>query len=1032
MRQFINSNKKSVRPFLLTAAFIFAALSMQAQTRSISGTVTSEKGDPMIGVTISLKGTELATTTDANGKYSLAISGENQTLVFSYVNYKTQEIQVKRDNTVNVTLQARDASLSEVVVIGYGTVKKTDLTGSVVSIKAKDLTPGANMSVEQTLEGRVSGVQIYQKSGEPGSAMSIKIRGASSLTAGDDPLYVIDGMPINNLVPVSGNGANFPNNQNPRNPLNSLNPADIESIEVLKDASATAIYGSRGSNGVVIITTKKGSKGKLKIGYNVYVGQQKAANSLKLLTGDQYKSVLNQIIDDGGGKVNGVTTTPVTNNVVNTNWQEQLYQTAIIQNHDLSLSGGKDNTRFYASLGYYDQPGVLKNSGTTRYSARINVDNSVAKKYGFGFNIFSTYIRDKYNSVGVGVNENGSALYSAINYDPSSPIYDSAGNIYRSPAMGTTLDQPLALINGQYAYSDAYRTNGTVYGEYFFVPELSVKVRIGGDVNSSQRNTWIDPSTIYGQGVGGVASINTGNINYYMAEGTLNYNKEFGGKHKLTGVLGSTYEHFGSNTFGGSAQGFSLPDLTFNAIGTGNSTLNQIGSGRASTKIISYLGRINYSFKDKYLITASARADGSSRFAPKYRYGYFPSVAIGWKINEESFLKDVHFINELKFRASYGAIGNQAIANYLYIASFSGGADAIFGGSRNTSLAPSGVANPDLKWEAAKQADMGIDFSLFDRRINGTIEYYDRRTSDLLLALPLPLSTGFSTKTQNIGSMKNTGFDISINAEVVRGKYFNWNILSNISTVKNVVLSLGPLQQIFTGGAGFLSGTDIIKPGLSLGTYYGYKVIGVWQTNDDFHKAPAGVHPGDLKFLDVDGNNQINANDRVVLGKSLPDFTYGFTSTFEYKGITLSVFFEGAQGGSVLNNALVDSYFPVDFKRNKLAKPYLNRWTPTNPTNEYPSFVNYASQGQPTVNSKTVENASYLRCQSLRLGYNFKLHNKIINGLQLYATGQNLFTITKYSGIDPAINAIGNDIIKIDYSTYPLARTFLVGLNVQF
>ncbi|GAA0537442.1 SusC/RagA family TonB-linked outer membrane protein [Chitinophaga japonensis] len=1014
---------------LIMHLLLCCAVLVNAQSRTVSGKVTSaEEGAPLQQVTVLVKGTNTTTHTNANGNFSITVPGPGAVLIFYYVNYTTKEVPVGDSSSLRVTMELKNESLGEVVVVGYGTVKKSDLTGSVVSLKSKDLTPGANINVEQSLQGRASGVQVYQKSGEPGSAMSVKIRGASSITAGNDPLYVIDGMPVNNLAPVTGSGAGFVATPNPRNPLNSLNPADIESIEILKDASATAIYGSRGSNGVVIITTKKGAAGKLKISYNTYFGVQKVANSLDLLSGPEYKEVLNAIIDDGGG----VASERVTNDPVNVDWQQELYQTANVQSHDLSFSGGKDNTKFYASLGYFNQEGVVKNSSVKRYTARFNLENSVAKKYAFGINLNTSYIRDEYNSIGLGVNENGSALYAAINYDPSYPVYNPDGSYNRSPFM-TTIDHPLILINGQYANSDGFRTFGTIYGEYFFNPDISLKLKGAGDVNITQRNTWLDPSTILGLPTGGIASINTGNVNYYMGEATLNYSKQFGKEHAVNAVIGSTYEHFGSNSFGGNGRGYALPDLTYNAIGTGNSELNQIGSGRASTKIVSFLGRVNYAFMDRYLLTASFRADGSSRFGPNNRFGYFPSAALAWKMHEESFLRGASFIDELKLRVSYGIIGSQSIANYLYLTTFSGGGNAIFGGDRYTSLAPSRVANPDLKWEAAKQADIGVDFALFNRRITGSVEYYDRRTSDLLLDLPQPLSTGFGVKTQNIGSMKNTGIDLALNGDILRSsRGLNWNLGVVFSTVKNRVLSLGPLSQIITGGAGFITNASIIKPGESLGSYYGYEVLGVWQQDDDFTNAPAGVKPGDLKFRDLDKNNQINADDRVILGKSIPDFTYGITNTFAFRRLSLSVFIEGSQGASVLNNAAIDSYFPVSFRRNKLAEPYLNRWTPENPTNEYPSFVNPTSQGQQTINSRTVEDASYLRLQSVRLSYDFRINTKVIKGLQAYVTGQNLFTITDYSGIDPAVNAIGDDILKIDYSSYPMTRSFLLGLNVQF
>lgn len=1012
---------------LMLLGLLFSTMFIQAQSRTITGNVISSAGEPVAGVTVTVKNTSRATTTNESGTYSIQVNNNNSVLVFSHVNYTSQEMPVGSNSSVYAFLEPVAGNLNEVVVVGYGSVRKGDLTGSVVKLKAGDMTPGANISVEQTLMGRAPGVQVYQKSGEPGSAMSVKIRGVSSISGSNDPLYVVDGMPVNNLPPVSGNGTGFPNNQNPRNPLNGLNPSDIESIEILKDASATAIYGSRGSNGVVLITTKRGAQGKLKIGYDGYYGLQKVANSLDLLSGEDYKNVLNAIIEEGGG----VASEKVVNEVVNTDWQQELYQEAPMQSHNLTFSGGKDNTRFYASLGYFDQEGVIKKSGVQRYTAKVNLESSVAKKYVFGLNLNTSYLKDKYNSVGIGVNENGSALYSAIYYDPTYPVYDANGDFFRSPFM-TTMDHPLALIEGQYANSDGYRTFGNVYGEYFLFPSLSVKLRVGGDINTTQRNTWIDPITIAGLQAKGIATINTGTTTYYMGEATLNYNNEFGKHHRLNAVLGTTYDRYGSNSFGGNARGFSLPDLTFNAIGTGIPTLNQLGSGRASTKIISYLGRANYTFKDKYLVTFTFRADGSSRFGPNNRFAYFPAAAIAWKMQEEKFLEDVSFLDELKLRVSYGSVGNQNIANYLYFSTFSAGADAIFGNVRYNSIAPTRISNPDLQWEGARQADAGIDFSLWRRRLSGSVEYYIRNTDRLLLALPQPLSTGFNTKTVNIGDMKNQGVDLMLAGDVIRSKNFNWNVSGNISILKNEVKSLGPLKQIFAGGAGFIANATIIKPGESLGSYYGYQVLGVWQTNDDFSKAPVGVKAGDLKFLDLDQNKIINADDRVILGKAIPDYNYGFNTTLDYKGFSVGLFFEGSKGAKVLNNAALDSYFPVSFRRNRLAEPYLNRWTPKNPTNEYPSFVNPTSQGQQTINSRTVENASYLRMQSARVAYNIPIRSKAIRSLQAYVTGQNLFTITGYSGVDPAVNAIGSDVIKIDYSTYPMTRSVLFGLNAQF
>jgi TonB-linked SusC/RagA family outer membrane protein len=473
--------------------------------------------------------------------------------------------------------------------------------------------------------------------------------------------------------------------------------------------------------------------------------------------------------------------------------------------------------------------------------------------------------------------------------------------------------------------------------------------------------------------------------------------------------------------------------LTFNAIGSGNTALNQVGSGAAETRLGSVLGRVNYVYNNKYLATVSLRADASSRFGENNQVGYFPSLALAWKIKEESFLQDYSWLTELKLRGSYGAIGNQNIGNFLYLSTFSYGGNIVQGGVRYPAIYPTRSPNADLKWEAAVQADLGVDFALLDGRLQGSVEYYNRKTSDLLLAVPQPLSTGYGSQVRNVGSVRNTGFEFSLIGSVVRQKNFSWTINANLTTLKNNIISLGGSAPIYAGGGGNITNASIITPGVSLGNFYGYQVAGVWQATDDLSKAPAGVKPGDTKYQDQNGDGQITDTDRVILGKSLPDFYYGLTNTVQFKGLSLDVFLEGSQGGSILNNNLVDSYFPFSFRRNRVAEPLLNRWTPTNPTNDYPSFVNPVSQGQRVVNSTTVEKANYLRLQSVRLSYNVPIPaGKFIHALGLFVTGQNLVTLTKYSGTDPTANTIGNDLIKIDYASYPRTRTYLGGVTVQF
>lgn len=1018
------------RGLLLMGLFLLGGLQLQARQKPVTGTVSDHNGEALAGVSISVKGTGAGTVSDANGRFSIQTGAPTAVLVFSFLGFVTKEVTAEEGRQISVTLTPEDRSLGEVVVIGYGTVRKSDLTGSVASLKSDDLTKGTDVNMQQALQGRVPGVQIYQKSGEPGAAMSVQIRGVTSITGNNAPLYVIDGMPLNDAVAVgSASPAGTTNNPNNRTPLNTLNPADIASVEILKDASATAIYGARGANGVVLITTKEGKAGGLTLNYNMTYGIQEVSRIQQYMTGEEYTSVINDIIRDGN--LNTSNYPPVTGTDYHTDWQELLFRKAPIQSHDLSFSGGSQQTKYYISLGYFDQEGVMLKSGTKRYNANVNLETSMPGKYRVGMSLATAYIRDNYNANGTGLNDNASALYMAQNYDPTAPAFNDDGSYYRSPLMAP-MDNPVAVINGQYSFGDTYRTFGNVYAEYFLLPSLSAKVRVGVDLNDAQRYFWIDPSTLTGASYNGYADVRDGKRGYYLGEATLNFNRKFG-KSQISGVAGATYERYTSSSLMANARSFALPDLTYNAIGTGDQTLNGVGNGRQENILVSYLGRINYTFNEKYLLTASLRADGSARFGPENRFGYFPSAAISWKMKEEKFLKEVSFIDQLKWRASYGAIGNQPNNNYLYLSTYSAGRDAVFDGQKVSSIQPTRSSNPFLQWESARQTDFGVDFGLWNSRLTGTVDYYNRKTFNLLYDVPLPLSSGFGSRTQNVGSMRNTGFEFDLNGSLVEKEDLRIRANFNLTTLKNKVLSLGGSDRVIGGGPGSIGQYSILQPGESMGSYYGYRVEGVWQTDDDFSKAPAGVRPGDLKYLDKDGNQVIDANDRVILGNSLPDFYYGFSANLDYKIFSLSVFFEGSQGARMLNSSLVDSYYPVDFRRNKLAELYLNRWTPGNPTNEYPSFIPGDVQGLKNVTNKTVEDASYLRLQSIRLSCRLPVQGiKFIRAATLFVTGQNLYTFTKYSGADPAVNAIGDNILRVDYNSYPMTRTFTGGLSIQF
>jgi TonB-linked SusC/RagA family outer membrane protein len=1015
---------------LFLVFFVWGPLSMEsayAQSHAITGKVTSaEEGEPLPGVNVREKGSSNGAITDLDGNYRISVS-EEAVLVFSSVGYNPEEVPVGNKSVINVKMEPDVRQLKEMVVVGYGSVEKSDLTGSVTSLEAESLTPGVNASVEQMLQGRAAGVQISQNSGEPGGAMAIKIRGANSISAGNQPLYVIDGLPVSNSAVIRGTGAGFVGNNNPRNPLASINPNDIESIEILKDASATAIYGSRGANGVILITTKKGSEGGLKVNLDSYYGLQTVANKLNLLNAEEYQTTLNAIIEDGGGNA-GERVGEIQGN--GTDWQDQLYRNAPVQNHNLSFSGGDKNTSYFFSLGYFNQQGVVKYSGMERYNARLNLENRQAERYAVGINVNTSYIYDDYVSNGVGINENAGAIYAAINYDPTVSVLDEDGNYTLSDFI--TTDNPVALAIGEDAFGQTYRTFGTVYGEYFFVPSLSAKVNIGGDVSNSRRDVFIDPITIEGRAQDGIATIISGTSSNYLVEGTLNFNKKFGDNHKVNAVAGVTTQNFISENYSARASGFIVPTIRTYGLGSGDVEQNRVGSGRGTNKLLSYLGRVNYSLRNKYLLTASFRADGSARFGPNNRFGYFPSMAAAWKIAEEDFFSRIGFLSDLKARVSYGVTGNQSIPNFAYLTTFNNGRDVIMDDRRQTSLQPSRNANPDLKWESTAQFDAGIDFGFLEGRINGSLDYYHSTTTNLLLALPTPLSSGYGTRLSNVGSMKNYGLEFQIDSRNLVGE-FKWNTGFNISTNNNEVISLGPIEEIITGGLGFTNDVSITRPGDPLRAYYGYEVMGVWQEDDDFSVTKDNVAPGDLKFRDINGDSTLTAEDRTIIGKPFPDFSWGLTNSFSYKGFELSVFIEGVHGVSMLNNNLVDMYYPINFRRNKLADVYLNRWTPDNPTNEYPSFVNPTAQGKREVNTRTVEDASYIRLQTLRLSYNVPVQNVgFMRNVSVYVTGQNLLTITDYKGVDPSANANGGAVLRIDYNSYPFARTFLAGVNIGF
>lgn len=1025
------------KKLLLSIGLVFLTAccnALFAQAREIKGKVTSANGEALIGASVVVTGTKAGTFTDAEGVFSLKVEGPNVQLKVSYIGYKDQTVDLQNQNYIEITLQ-EGALLDEVVVVGYGTVKKSDLTGAVSSLKSDQLNPGANVSVDQMMQGRAAGVQITQSSSEPGGGMAIRIRGASSINASNEPLYVIDGFPIDNSPSMTASdGTTFSivqtgTNNAPKNPLNSINPADILSIEILKDASATAIYGSRGANGVVLITTKKGNTERMNVNYNVYYGSQSIVKKMAVLTAPQYMDYMNGLSADLG-RPPVFSSSDITAIGEGTDWQSQIYRTAPVSDHNISLSGGFRKSTIFTSLNYFNQEGIIKNTGIHKYIGRINFETNITDKLKAGVNINSSLILDRNTLDGVNTNENAGPVYTSIMYDPTEEVFDENGRPTVSP--NNTINNPVSLILGVKSKNETNRTLANAFVSYDIFPGLSAKLNLGSDRQQSRRDIYNSTLTRRGEPLRGAADISTLNRNSQLAEYTMNYNKSLNDDHVFNILGGITYQKFRTRFFGASITGFPTDALETNNLGLGDTNNDFLRSNTEENTLLSYLGRVNYNLLDKFLFTASIRADGSSRFGTNNKFGYFPSFAFGYKLTEEEFLPKA--FDELKLRASWGQTGNQEIANYASQLTFGSGPNVVYNNTITNSVIPQRIANPDLKWETTTQFNVGIDASLFNGRLSGTIDYFHKKTTDLLFDLPLPRASGYSSILSNVGSVENKGFELFLSGVIVHKNDFKWSSTLNYSAIRNKVLELGRIEQIVTGGIQAVGNTVIIKKGEPLASYYGYVVDGIYQTEEEIKaSAEPNAKPGYPKIKDLNGDGRITTADQTVIGTPFPKFTYGWQNSLSYKNFRLDVFFQGQQGSDLLNINIIEGLYPTNFRRNALAELALNRWTPDNRDTKWPSGVNPTAWGGSKVNSMVLQDASYLRLKNVQLAYQVPLKSTgKIRSLRVFATGQNLHTWTKYLGFDPEANSFGNSNIRVDYSSYPLARMYTIGLNAGF
>lgn len=1001
-----------------------AVLPVQVRTDvTISGKVSDDAGDPLPGVSVMVKGTQQGTATDATGEYKLVLNSLPVSLVFSFVGYISKEIKVTSQSHLSVSLAADTKALEEVVVVGYGTVKKSDLTGAVSKIGEGNIKATPIVSLDRAMQGRAAGVQVVSNSARPGGSSTIRIRGSGSVNASNDPLYVVDGFPTDNL--------------------NSINPNDIESIEILKDASATAIYGSRGSNGVVMVTTKHGKAGKTVVAYEGYYGVQSVRRKIPLLNGQQFAEFVNEAQVNNGGTPyfdGSNADRPLPSAIgAGTDWQDAILQNAPMQNHQLGISGGSEKSRYAISFGYYDQGGIIKNSDFKRYTLRSNIDSDISSRVKVGLTFQGAYTE----SNDAQTEPTGNLAYTgvisaAMNYSPTFKMYNDDGTYYKNQGQlnGLGADNPLALLNEFTNKTSAIRLLANSFVDIKIMEGLNLRSSIGADVQTSRLNYYVTRDAIVGASVQGSAAVTTKQRLNWLNENTLNYTKNFNSKNNFSALIGYTIQEIKGEEAVAKANTFSDDFAEFNNLGAG-STLIAPTSTANEWALISYLARVNYGYDDRFLLTLTGRRDGSSRFGPNRKQGFFPSGALAWKLHNEKWFSNIPSVTEAKLRTSYGLSGNQEIGNYQYLANISA-APYVIGGVLNTGSATAGIANPDLRWEKNAQFDIGLDLGLFRNRITLSADYYYKKTSDLLFNVGVPTSSGFSTTLKNIGSVQNKGLELGLNTVNIDKNGLRWSSEFNITFNRNKILTLDGRQEFRTGSDATISNTSqnpiLLRVGSELGNYFGLVMDGIFQNQSEIdNSAQKAAKPGDIRYIDRDGSGVINDDDRDILGSANPDFFGGINNTVSYKGFEFNVFVQGSYGNEILNFASFDQ---LNFTGgNNQSARVLDRWTPTNPSNTIPRAN--AAGGSRLLSTLHVEDGSYLRFKNISLGYNLpqKWRSKFRSqAAKVYVAAQNLFTLTKYTGYDPEVNRYGSSSLSqgIDYGGYPAAKTILVGLNLTF
>ncbi len=1018
--------------YLFSIMLVLAIGSLVHGQTNASGTVTSSEGEVLPGVNVIEKGTVNGVVTDFDGNYSISLTDpENAVLVFSYLGYQTQEIPVSGQSTINVTLAPSSTELDEVVIIGYGEQSKARVTGAISSVKAEEFENRPVSSFDNSLQGKAAGVQVIQNTGAPGGGATVRIRGIASISGGNEPLYVIDGVPIK-----SGNFA--ASNQLGSVGLNALadiNPNDIASIEVLKDASAASIYGSRASNGVVLITTKRGSAGKPTLNIGSYYGVQRIIDFLPTVNGQQFREIFFEGWLNAGRQMRPEIAdilNPTTGGNNNTNWQDLIFEDAPIQNVDLSLSGGTEKLRFAISANYFNQEGILLDTGFKRVTSRLNVDYQAYENIKLGASVSYS---NGFNNLAVQSPANNNPIQVWMN----TPSYQTQFPIEGEP---TWIRNPVSLLEDPFFESKTDRIIGNIFGEVDIIEGLKFRSNLGIDLLSLKEDLFV-PSTVRNIGSFRLATARDFQDLGWINENTLNYKKLFGDKHSLDVLLGFSQQVNKINTIfvqGSQAPSDKIPTVNASAV------IEDASSTETSWGLVSYFGRINYGFMNKYLLTGTVRTDGSSRFGEDSRYGTFPSGSFAWRVSEESFMQNSS-IDELKLRVSYGSTGNQeGIGNFVSQGLFS--SDPTYLGIGGFAPAANGIPNRLLSWERTNQFNVGADIALFNNRVSLTAEYFVKKTEDLLFNVQLPGTSGFETLTTNLGSVENKGVDFNLVTQNFDGA-FKWSTNINISFIENEITELPNGEDFFIfGNSG--NGLAILREGEPLGSFFGWQFDGVYATTEDVPAGPNGqgrlrsggengpeFEGGDAIFRDLDNNGIIDEDDRTIIGQALPDFTGGITNNFSYKGFDLSVFFNFSYGNDIYNapaqyrNGWNGLYVQPDLDT------YNNRWQEPGDITDVPRNVFRGAQENGRANtSRWIEDGSFLRLKTITLSYNFQpaiLDRLGIRSLRAYLTGQNLWTLTDYSGYDPeAVSSSANNagIFGVDEFLFPLSKSVIFGVNL--